>query len=106
MTFQSESPGIISSLLAHGTFIGTIRVESNRPMQVAVDSTLAFGASTRRYTLREKPNLPASSAETTAVSTTPGNEDEEEEKDPGIHGLLGLPESDTELDVSVDSVCS
>jgi nuclear inhibitor of protein phosphatase 1 len=40
----------------HGTFIGSIRLEDHKPTQLPIDSTFHFGASTRYYTLREKPS--------------------------------------------------
>ena len=40
------------SLAAHGTFVGTLRLEPFKPTQIPVDTTLSFGASTRTYTLR------------------------------------------------------
>ncbi|KAJ6217191.1 hypothetical protein RDWZM_008348 [Blomia tropicalis] len=40
----------------HGSFIGNVRIEAHKPTQLPVDSTIKFGASTRLYTLREKPN--------------------------------------------------
>lgn len=39
----------------HGTFVGSIRLEANKPTQLPIDSEFHFGASTRRYILREKP---------------------------------------------------
>ncbi|KAL1436001.1 hypothetical protein MTO96_010758 [Rhipicephalus appendiculatus] len=39
----------------HGTFIGTIRLEQHKPTQLPVDSKFHFGASTRLYILRERP---------------------------------------------------
>ncbi|OTF71846.1 hypothetical protein BLA29_007077 [Euroglyphus maynei] len=39
----------------HGSFIGSIRIEPNRPIQLPIDSCFHFGASTRNYILREKP---------------------------------------------------
>ncbi|KAA3675195.1 nuclear inhibitor of protein phosphatase 1 [Paragonimus westermani] len=41
---------------AHGTFIGKIRLEAHKPQQVPLDSELHFGASTRVYVIRERPN--------------------------------------------------
>lgn len=68
----------------HGTFLGTIRLEPHKPQQVPLDSTLTFGASTRAYIIRERPQAkPKSLAE---------DSDEVE------GGLLGLPETETELD--------
>ena len=77
--------------VAHGTFVGSIRVDAHKPVQVLVDTTLCFGASTRRFTLRERPNA-QSSLKREALKH--GGEDEA-----GSHSLLGLPEEDTELDV-------
>ena len=77
--------------LAHGTFVGSIRVDPHKPVQVLVDTTLCFGASTRRFTLRERPNA-QSSLKREALKAS--GEDEA-----GSHSLLGLPEEDTELDV-------
>ena len=65
-------------------------MDPHKPVQVLVDTTLAFGASTRRFTLRERPNAHL------------GNLDSKQEKDDadaGRHSLLGLPEEDTELEV-------
>ena len=81
---------------AHGTFIGTIRLEPQKPTQVQVDSVIRFGASSRSYVLREKPAMPSSNLKQSENSEK--MEDETEEGSKG--GLLGLPESDTELDVS------
>ena len=71
---------------AHGTFIGTIRLGSKQPQQVPIDSELHFGASSRRYIIRERPQN----------SVTSMTLDEREEVD---GGLLGLPETETELEV-------
>ena len=38
-----------------GTYIGNIRLECNKPTQMPVDSKFRFGASTRTYILRERP---------------------------------------------------
>ncbi|CAH8644269.1 unnamed protein product [Schistosoma mattheei] len=40
----------------HGTFIGKIRLEPHKPQQVPIDSEIHFGASTRVYIIRERPN--------------------------------------------------
>lgn len=84
------------SFLAHGTFIGTIRLDPQKPTQVQVDSVIRFGASSRTYVLREKPAMPSSSLK---QSENLQMEDESVEGSKG--GLLGLPESDTELDVRI-----
>ncbi|XP_035651500.1 nuclear inhibitor of protein phosphatase 1-like isoform X1 [Oncorhynchus keta] len=73
----------------HGTFLGHIRLEPHKPQQVPIDSTMSFGASTRVYTLREKPQ--------TQTNTIPGGEVKAGE-DEELKGLLGLPEEETELE--------
>jgi nuclear inhibitor of protein phosphatase 1 len=40
---------------AHGTFIGNIRIEGNKPTPLPVDSQFHFGASSRIYIIRERP---------------------------------------------------
>ena len=37
---------------AHGSFIGSIRLDPNTPHQLQLDQTIHFGASSRTYTLR------------------------------------------------------
>ncbi|XP_062848245.1 protein phosphatase 1, regulatory subunit 8b isoform X2 [Trichomycterus rosablanca] len=71
----------------HGTFLGHIRLEPHKPQQVPIDSTMSFGASTRVYTIREKPQSQAN------VGTGDKTGDDEE-----LKGLLGLPEEETELE--------
>ena len=39
-------------LTAHGTFVGSLRLEAFKPTQIPIDTTISFGASTRTYTLR------------------------------------------------------
>ena len=75
---------------AHGTFLGHIRLEPHKPQQIPIDSTVSFGASTRAYTLREKPQTLPSAVK---GDEKMGGEDDE------LKGLLGLPEEETELDV-------
>lgn len=75
---------------AHGTFLGHIRLEPHKPQQVPIDSTMSFGASTRVYTIREKPQSQAN------VSAGDKTGDDEE-----LKGLLGLPEEETELEVCI-----
>ncbi|KAL1258838.1 hypothetical protein QQF64_009415 [Cirrhinus molitorella] len=72
----------------HGTFLGHIRLEPQKPQQVPIDSTMSFGASTRVYTIREKPQ----SQPGTGVGDGKTGDDEE------LKGLLGLPEEETELE--------
>ncbi|XP_038057754.1 nuclear inhibitor of protein phosphatase 1-like isoform X2 [Patiria miniata] len=76
----------------HGTFLGSIRLEGHKPQQIPVDSTIHFGASTRSYVLREKPQTVAS---VISGGTTDSKTEQEEEEISG--GLLGLPEEETEL---------
>uniref|UniRef100_UPI00358ED23E nuclear inhibitor of protein phosphatase 1 isoform X1 n=2 Tax=Myxine glutinosa TaxID=7769 RepID=UPI00358ED23E len=82
---------IIDLNSTHGTYLGQIRLEPHKPQQVPVDSTLKFGASTRHYTLRERPQtLPPIAG----LNKTEEKTDDEDLKG----GLLGLPEEETELD--------
>lgn len=67
-------------------------MEAHKPQQIPIDSTVSFGASTRAYTLREKPQTLPSAVK---GDEKMGGEDEE------LKGLLGLPEEETELDVSM-----
>lgn len=77
---------------AHGTFIGNLRLEPHKPTQLQIDSTFHFGASTRYYIIRERP-------QTGARPIIEELEKLSEDMDAG--GLLGLPETETELDVCV-----
>ncbi|NP_957494.1 protein phosphatase 1, regulatory subunit 8b isoform X1 [Danio rerio] len=72
----------------HGTFLGHIRLEPHKPQQVPIDSTMSFGASTRVYTIREKPQAQPGAG----VGDIKTGDDEE------LKGLLGLPEEETELE--------
>lgn len=76
---------------AHGTFIGSIRLDGHKPTQLQLDSMFSFGASTRKYILRERPNatIPLGSSLLDDL-----------QMEGGEGALLGLPESQTELDVS------
>jgi hypothetical protein len=76
--------------IAHGTFIGSLRLESHKPTQLPIDSTFHFGASTRYYIIRERPQTGA----------RPIIEELEKTSEEAEGGLLGLPETETELDVS------
>ena len=78
-------------LSAHGSFIGTVRLEPNKPTQLAINSTFHFGASTRYYYLREKPN--------SSNITNPDGDPNVENIDYGHHNL---PDSELELDVSIN----
>lgn len=82
---------IIFEIQAHGTHIGHIRLESRKPQQVPIDSEIHFGASTRIYIIRERPQ-----AITGQIS-----DDNEKRREDLEGGLLGLPETETELDVNI-----
>ncbi|KAJ8306646.1 hypothetical protein KUTeg_017191 [Tegillarca granosa] len=72
----------------HGTHIGHIRLEAKKPQQVPIDSEIHFGASTRIYIIRERPQ---------PIGPQSGD-DKDKRKDELEGGLLGLPETETELD--------
>lgn len=74
----------------HGTFIGNMRIDANKPTQLPIDSVFHFGASTRRYILRERPQT---GSRPIMEELERSSEDVE-----GEGGLLGLPETETELD--------
>lgn len=74
---------------AHGTFIGSLRLESNKPTQLPIDSSFHFGASTRNYIIRERPQ----------AGIRPIIDEIEKAGEETEGGLLGLPETETELDV-------
>ncbi|XP_069127584.1 nuclear inhibitor of protein phosphatase 1-like [Argopecten irradians] len=80
-------PFIIDLGSTHGTFIGHIRLESRKPQQVPLDSELHFGASTRLYIIRERPQI-----------TSNIGDEKDKRADELEGGLMGLPESETELD--------
>jgi len=65
----------------HGTYIGSIRLEGHKPTVVQIGSVFHFGASTRNYTLRERPKTTQS-----IVEDIPMNEN------------TGLPETQDEVD--------
>lgn len=77
---------------AHGTFIGRMRLESRKPTQLPVDSMFHFGASTRQYVIRSRPPT---------VVPRPIMEELEKSSYDSEGALLGLPETDSELDVSL-----
>ncbi|XP_066249324.1 nuclear inhibitor of protein phosphatase 1 [Euwallacea similis] len=72
----------------HGTFIGSLRLEGYKPTQLPIDSCFHFGASTRNYIIRERPH----------TSIRPIIDEIEKAGKETEGGLLGLPESETELD--------
>lgn len=79
-------------ITGHGTFVGSMKLEPEKPTQIPLDSTLRFGASTRSYTLRERPQV-------SMGMVTDGKGSILEEGEGGT--LLGLPELDNELDVRI-----
>ncbi|CAG9820793.1 unnamed protein product [Phaedon cochleariae] len=72
----------------HGTFIGTLRLEAYKPTQLPIDSGFHFGASTRNYIIRERPQ----------TGIRPIIDEIEKSGEESEGGLLGLPETETELD--------
>uniref|UniRef100_A0A1I8MKF5 Nuclear inhibitor of protein phosphatase 1 n=1 Tax=Musca domestica TaxID=7370 RepID=A0A1I8MKF5_MUSDO len=72
----------------HGTFIGSVRLEPHKPTQLHVNSTFHFGASTRNYILRERPSA---GQRNNIMEDIPMSESSD-------GALLGLPETQTELD--------
>eukprot|EP00096_Caligus_rogercresseyi_P015024 TRINITY_DN7479_c0_g1_i1.p1 TRINITY_DN7479_c0_g1~~TRINITY_DN7479_c0_g1_i1.p1 ORF type:complete len:349 (+),score=107.26 TRINITY_DN7479_c0_g1_i1:44-1090(+) len=72
----------------HGTYIGSVRIEGKKPTQLPVDTKFHFGASTRMYVIRERPQ----------TGHRPIMEEIEKSMADGGGGLLGLPETETELD--------
>lgn len=67
-----------------------MRLESNKPTQLPIDSSFHFGASTRNYIIRERPQ----------AGIRPIIDEIEKAGEETEGGLLGLPETETELDVS------
>ncbi|OWA50559.1 Nuclear inhibitor of protein phosphatase 1 [Hypsibius exemplaris] len=49
-----KRPFLLDLGSTHGTFVGNIRLEPNKPQQLFADMCFHFGASTRQYFLREK----------------------------------------------------
>lgn len=66
----------------HGTFIGNIRLEGHKPTVVQIGSVFHFGASTRNYTLRERPKTTQNIVEDIPLSDQ----------------ISGLPESQDDVD--------
>jgi len=81
---------------AHGTFIGSIRLELKKPQQVFVDSELKFGASTRTYIIRERPQINKN------FPSILSNSEEAKTADKEDTNVICLPESEIELDVFND----
>ncbi|GAV02688.1 protein phosphatase 1 regulatory subunit 8 [Ramazzottius varieornatus] len=49
-----KRPFLIDLGSTHGTFVGNIRLEPNKPQQLFSDTSFHFGASTRQYLVKEK----------------------------------------------------
>ena len=64
-----------------------------KPQQVFVDSELKFGASTRTYIIRERPQINKNFPSILSNSEEAKNTDKEETN------VISLPESEIELDV-------
>ena len=87
-------------------------MEGNKPQQVFVDSELKFGASTRTYIIRERPqiNKHFPSMLTSSLVNSGNNHnnsnnnslnDSRDDKDDSLNiSALNLPESEAELDVT------
>lgn len=75
----------------HGTFVGNVRIEGHKPTQIPIDCSFHFGASTRFYTLREKP------FQVQANRSAVDCESKSEETDT----TCVLPDDQSELDVCI-----
>lgn len=80
----------------HGTFLGNVQLEAHRPMQLVVEDVFSFGASTRSWVLRQKPNVPAPISADTSLNMSVSSE-VSNENDTSNLSLLGLPEAENEL---------
>ena len=71
----------------HGTFIGSIRLEAHKPTQLPAGSEVHFGASTRMFILREKPQGSKEGKNPADGSTSSSGDNE-----------AALPDDELELD--------
>lgn len=87
---------------AHGTFIGTLRLEPNKPQQMFVDTEFKFGASTRTYVLRERPQMNKNFPSILSNTGSSLNESLTDQENPNNESLNAstLPESEAELEVN------
>jgi nuclear inhibitor of protein phosphatase 1 len=69
-----------------------------KPQQVFVDSELKFGASTRTYIIRERPQINKNFPSILSNSEEAKNADKEETS------FISLPESEIKLDVTI-AIC-
>lgn len=90
---KSMNPAVVPG--AHGTFLGLIRLEPNKPHRVLIDFSMSFGAFTWVYIVWEKPQTQSSAA----GGEMNAGEDEE------LKGLLGFPEEETQVDVCRFKLC-
>ncbi|CAG0894288.1 unnamed protein product [Cyprideis torosa] len=74
----------------HGTYIGNVKLEPQRPTPIPMNETFHFGASTRMYTLRERPQSSNRPIMEELEKSSTGDEPHRD--------LLGLPETETELE--------
>ena len=95
----------------HGTFIGSIRLDPNKPQQLFIDTEFKFGASTRTYVLRERPQMnkhfPSilNNASSNLNSSSLNNSASEKNNEDNTHNdslnnsnVTNLPESEAELE--------
>ena len=69
-------------------------------MQLPTDENFHFGASTRTWALREKPNMSTGTMDTSINSISAGVD----ENETGNLSLLGLPEAENDLNVRILSL--
>jgi len=81
-------PFLVDLGSTHGTYIGSLRLEGYKPTQLPIGSNFHFGASTRMYIIRERPQ----------AGIRPIIDELEKAGEDCEGGLLGLPETETELD--------
>ncbi|XP_065889920.1 nuclear inhibitor of protein phosphatase 1-like [Dysidea avara] len=84
-----DRPFLVDLGSTHGTFVGSMRLEHDKPQQIPIDITISFGASTRTYTLRKRPQ---------AIHAVTSSLQDGDQAGESLSGLLGLPESETEMD--------
>lgn len=79
----------------HGTFIGNLRIEEQKPTQLATNIKFHFGASTRSYQIRERPQTARIGKQVIDGLQAPYNET----PDSASHiSYIGLPKSEIEID--------
>ena len=88
---RSDASIAIHFFSAHGTYIGSVRLEGHKPTQLPIDSKFRFGASTRTYVIRERPQAGPRPIMEELEQAAAANSEKS-------GTLLGLPETETELD--------